>query len=94
MIWYKQGVIGDLSIPMRKGLGRVARLAEQRGEDVFVTSLREANHSLGSLHYDGNAVDIRPLRKTSVAEVLEVLGDKDFDVVNEHNHWHLEYDPK
>lgn len=92
MIWYKQGAVGDLSVPMRKALGRIAKMAQANGEDVFVTSIRDSNHSLGSLHYDGNAVDIRPLNKTPISDIRIKLGI-DFDIVDEHNHWHIEFDP-
>jgi hypothetical protein len=77
---------------MRKGLGKVASLAASKGEDVFVTSIRDSNHSLGSLHYDGNAVDIRPLHTVTIDDIKVELGI-DFDVVDETNHWHLEFDP-
>lgn len=93
MIWYKQGVLGRLNQPSRKALGRVASRAAVAGEDIFVTSLQEGNHMLGSLHYDGNAWDQRPLKKVSIEEVREACGS-DFDVVDEGNHWHIEHDPK
>ena len=91
--WYKQGVIGDLQQPARKGLGRVARLLSSRNEDLFITSLRDGNHSDGSLHYDGLAFDMRYPQLTSIKQIKEKLGPK-WDVVVESNHIHCEYDPK
>lgn len=92
MIWYKQGAVGDLSVQMRKGLGKIAKLAEAKGEDVFVTSIRDGNHSLGSLHPDGNAVDFRPLHRVTLDDVRIKLGIN-FDCIDETNHWHVEFDP-
>jgi len=47
-VWYKQGVLGDLQPVARKGLGRLAELLESYDRDIFVTSLRDGNHSAGS----------------------------------------------
>ena len=93
MIWYKQGVVGDLDIPTQKGLGRVAGLFESKGRDLYVTSKREGNHGLGSLHYIGKAFDIRGAENVSKNEICDVLGPG-FDVVVESNHIHIEHDPK
>jgi len=93
MIWYKQGVVGDLDTVTQKGLGRVAGLFESKGRDLYVTSKREGNHGLGSLHYIGKAFDIRGAENVSKNEICEVLGPG-FDVVVESNHIHIEHDPK
>jgi len=92
-VWYKQGVVGDLRQSARKGLGKVARLLEKRGEDLFVTSLRDGNHSPGSLHYDGLAFDIRYPHTATVQQLKDELGPE-WDIVPEANHIHCEYDPK
>ena len=89
-VWYKQGVYGDLTIPARKGLGRVAKLNEPN--DLSVTSIRDGNHMAGSLHYDGNAFDIRPI-PFSKKQIKDVLGPN-FDVVIHSSHIHIEHDPK
>ena len=95
-VWYKQGVIGDLQPVARKGLGRVADLYDSFdsyiNEDLFVTSIREGNHKAGSLHYDGLAFDIQ-LGGRTTGQIREVLGSS-WDVVNEENHVHCEFDPK
>jgi len=92
-VWVKQGVIGDLQQVARKGLGRVAKLFKFNRQDLYVTSIRDGNHSDGSLHYDGLAFDIRPNTRISVSSIKEALG-KGWDVVDESNHIHCEYDPK
>lgn len=91
-VWIKQGVIGNLQPVARKGLGRVAKLYKSRSEDLYVTSLRDGNHSDGSLHYDGLAFDIR-YGSVAVQEVRGALGPG-WDVVYETTHIHCEYDPK
>lgn len=92
-VWIKRGVLGDLSHEMQKGLGRVIDLYSSKSLDFFITSLRDGNHSPHSLHYTGNAVDFRNHVKISKREMQEVLG-RDFDVVVESTHVHVEYDPK
>lgn len=55
--WIKQGVEGDLRPEARRGFTKVARLYHSLGKDFFVTSVREGNHTPGSLHYQGLAFD-------------------------------------
>lgn len=68
------------------------------GRDACITSAREGEHSPGSLHYEGAAIDLRTrdlniAQKVDYAAALrEVLGD-DFDIVIEPSHIHIEYDP-
>lgn len=92
-VWIKRGVLGDLSHAMQKGLGRVIDLYSSKSLDFFITSFRDGNHSAHSLHYIGNAVDFRKDPKVSRREMQGILG-KDFDVVVESMHVHVEYDPK
>lgn len=95
-IWYKQGVLGDLQPVARKGLGRVGKLFKSAGQDLFVTSLRDGNHSYGSLHYSGLAFDCRKptyIETLSLKFIKDVLGSN-WDVVEEPTHIHCEYDPK
>ena len=92
-VWIKQGVLGDLQPVARKGLGRVAKLFETKGRDLFITSIRDGNHMAGSLHYDGLAWDERDDVRFQLIEIREALGPG-FDVVPEKDHIHCEYDPK
>ena len=91
-VWRKQGVIGDLAPIAQKGLGKVASLYEINGEDLYITSIREGNHSPGSFHYIGQAFDFRRGGITLEA-VRGALGDK-WDVLNSsHGTFHAEFDP-
>ena len=69
---------------------------QQTGREAVVTSTYEGNHGLNSLHYCNDAIDLRlPQKKLSaVVDKLEMQIGKDFDVVEEQTHIHIEYDPK
>lgn len=96
-VWIKQGVIGGLSHPVRKALGRIAKFYKARGEDLYITSKREGNHGYGSLHYEGNAIDFRyPAYEIGISwkqDLVDAVGTG-YDVVFEGNHIHVEYDPR
>ena len=92
-VWYKQGALGDLQQVARKGLGRVAGLFETKDDDLFITSIRDSNHLPGSLHYDGLAFDMQDDPGYFIAEIKQALGPG-WDVVDESDHIHCEYDPK
>ncbi len=67
--------------------------------NVTVTSARGDKHSRQSLHYSGNAVDLRTRDlndeqiRAVVLRLRQVLG-KRFDVLYEGNHIHIEHQPK
>lgn len=69
------------------------------GYDCIITSGTDGEHSTGSRHYSGQALDYRTRHmrddlKTVIARnVKEALGD-DFDVVLEPTHLHVEFHPK
>lgn len=74
---------------------------KSNGEDLVVTSLNDSNHSKSSLHYAGQAADLRvryfdeSVRKSVADELRDALGNSpDYDVVLESDHIHLEYQPK
>lgn len=64
-------------------------------EHMTITSITDGRHKEGSLHYIGEAIDLRlPQNPTTVCNVLrEHLGNS-YDVVLEKDHIHVEYDPK
>ena len=77
-------------------------------DEMVVTSCNDSTHRRGSLHYSGNAVDLRTksIKSTSVPVLLDHLKHAlgvDFDVVLEsfhmndrkpNEHLHVEYQPK
>ena len=93
-VWIKQDVQGDLSNIMMKCHGRLVRYYKNKGKDFFVTSRREGIHSVGSLHYNGNAQDFKR-QGISKQEIKSICGNG-FDVIeyNDKDIFHVEYDPK
>lgn len=66
--------------------------------DMTVTSVCDGKHGKGSLHYVGQAIDIRTndivANKLLIdAQLKEYLGEQ-FDVVWEDTHLHVEFQPK
>lgn len=69
------------------------------GIPFVVTSVSDGNHSPRSLHYRGFAADIRtrdigPQLSASIVTLFKKSLGKDFDVVLESDHIHVEFDPK
>ena len=62
------------------------------GEDLVITSIRDENHMASSFHWDGRAFDHRK-GEISLHIEKQLLGD-DFDIIDEKDHRHVEYDPK
>lgn len=64
---------------------------------MTITSLTDGKHSAGSLHYTGDAVDLRlPVvrdKQTLVSMLRDALG-LHYDVVLEPDHIHIEHDPR
>lgn len=71
---------------------------EVANRDAVVTYTTNGTHSSGSLHYSGNAVDLRirdlfnDQRQCVTERLRDALGS-DYDVINEGDHIHVEYDP-
>ena len=95
----KLGVdIRPLKRDIRRALNTVeyVYLAVAKTEAV-ITSTVEGTHSPGSLHYAGQAIDVRLPPKRYVSKIVNQLKQKlgdDYDVVLESTHIHIEYDPK
>jgi hypothetical protein len=75
------------------------RVFEEAGVDLVLTACVDGKHSVGSLHYAGQAVDIRTrdvppeIRQKLATRVRECVGE-DYDVILEADHIHLEFQPK
>lgn len=80
------------------GLMVADTICKEYGVDMVVTSVCDSKHSLTSLHYAGQAADIRTHNmKGQEAIIREKIAEalpEDFDVVLEGNHIHLEYQPR
>lgn len=95
----KPGVKFDgVKAPILKAMGVVEEIMADYG-DVTVTSLLDGKHSEKSLHYVGLAMDLRTRHMTAedvegCARRLRLALGKDYDVVVEPSHLHLEHDPR
>ena len=93
----KAGVdISRLRPEIRRKLKKIAQTVSAcDGQELVITSTYEGNHSESSLHYVNLAIDIRRDQAMSYSfkELKRTLG-ADYDVVQEANHIHIEYDPK
>lgn len=69
------------------------------GKGIVVTSILDGKHKEGSKHYIGEAFDLRSFIYSKVEIAMldiafkEALG-KDYDVLFEIDHFHIEFDPK
>lgn len=94
----KLGVaIDKLNPEIRRSLVAIETVYNKYGYEPVITATYDGNHKVSSLHYRNDAVDLRlPGSKVMNAlcvEMRTVLG-KNFDVVLESDHIHVEYDPK
>ncbi len=100
-LYLKDGVsLVGLQIEMQVVLKEMDRLYAVEGENLWVTAGTDGQHSPGSLHYFGRALDFRT-RFFSEAIALEIankvrkLLPDNYDVVlHKGSHIHIEYDPK
>ena len=96
----KEGVnIQGLDIRMRTVLIAAEKLWEIYGHELVITSGLEGEHSAGSLHYYGLAVDFRTnyfSREVlgKISHLLRIELGRCFDVILYETHIHVEYDPK
>jgi len=68
-------------------------------EWATITSASDGVHGPNSLHYSGNALDIRTRmltagQKENVYKQLRIALGEQFDVILEADHIHIEFDPK
>lgn len=81
--------IFDIALTIRK--------IEGENYTVVITSGNDSKHMKKSKHYSNEAIDIRTNNMGNPVEVtkeLKKLLGKDFDVILETTHLHIEYDKK
>ena len=89
----------NLSPQLLLGLIIVDQVMQKHGQEAVITSLNDAYHGKTSLHYNGDGVDLRSKSFSHpdiiLSECKNALGfNQDYDIILEHNHFHLEYQPK
>ena len=72
---------------------------DEHNTEMVITSVNDSRHSTTSLHYAGCAVDLRTRTLPEgtagdVARAIKAKLTKDFDVILESDHIHLEYQPR
>jgi hypothetical protein len=91
-----RGLIPQMSI----ALTVIASQFHAVGLNCIITSGTDGRHKRASAHYTGRALDFRTWGFASHADALEFAADvkaalgRDFDVVLESDHLHVEWDPK
>ena len=71
----------------------------KKGKELAITSLSDGEHSDTSLHYAGSGIDLRTryFNRKEKLEVFNALKKKltrDYDVILEKTHIHVEYQPR
>lgn len=93
----KAGVdISRLNREIRRALHKIQVVLNEFDQELIITSTYEGTHGEGSLHYRNDAIDIR-IDHPNVREIKEGIKEKlgkNYDVVYEGDHIHIEYDPK
>lgn len=97
---FKEGInVCGIRPELLLGLTVCSGVYDRFGLSCTITSVVDGKHSTASLHYGGQAADLR-IWGVGDAEVLareirEDLGNSpDYDVVVEKDHIHFEYQPK
>ena len=97
----KPGVIFSPSIHILRALPWVldAYHFATKIKTVWITSANDSRHMDGSLHYEDLAIDLRVWgvdkeQRTEIVEYLRYILSDDYDILDEDDHLHLEYDPK
>ena len=96
---FKQGVlIAHLKPEMLHCLDVVGDFFDEKHLQLVITSTTDGMHSSYSHHYKGLALDIRTWnipddRVIFVRDLQSALG-KNYQVIDEGTHIHIEYDPK
>ena len=97
MLRIKEGAnISGLKIEMRLVLVESAKIWEKYGQELTVTCGLDGEHSPGSLHYYGYAVDLRIRdfsegQRQGAWQNLKVKLGEAYDVVLHKTHIHVEY---
>jgi hypothetical protein len=96
----KPGVVWNPSAELARAAQIAQSIYAALGVPYVVTSGTDGKHSAGSLHYSCGAMDIRRWdldragkTATAVSQLRGALG-RNFDVILESDHIHVEFDPK
>jgi hypothetical protein len=95
----KKGVsLTGLRLVMRPVLVEADRIWDELGQELVITSGTDGEHSAGSLHYYGYAVDLRTRyftqdeKQSAYIQLIEALEYEGFNVFMHSTHIHVEWD--
>lgn len=98
-IFLKEGVeMGDGTLFMGDAMARLFKFWPHETADCVITSCRDGKHGEKSYHYSGRAFDLRtrdiPQKdQAPIHAALKELMGKDYDVILEKDHIHIEPSP-
>lgn len=101
MLSIKKGVnIAGIQPEITVALIVSSQIFQKAGYDCIVTSVKDGNHSRGSLHHVGLAIDLR-VRHIESDSMRQIIADKisnslgeQYDAILESDHLHIEFQPK
>lgn len=91
-----EGLVKEIKCKLMD-LAGICKNVEGEKYVMTITSAKDGIHMKNSKHYSGEAIDIRKLDMKNVNVVVEKIKEylgKNYDVINEKTHIHIEYDPK
>ena len=88
--------LSRLRYKARQALWLIVHLYELAGLDFAVTHTDDGMHMEGSLHFKNRAFDGLPpeREREQILKQAKVMMGPDWDLIDEKDHWHIEYDPK
>ncbi len=91
-VWIQQGTIFTPNIELKRNFQKYRAHCQRKNINIFITSGNDSDHSMGSMHYSDDAVDVAH-NGVSITIMRSFFG-KDFDVVECSWGYHIEYDPE
>ena len=88
--------LSRLRFKARQALWLLEHLCALEDQLLIITHTFDGQHKEGSLHFKNRAFDCLPpiLERALILKQASSMLGRDWDVVDETDHWHVEYDPK
>lgn len=88
--------LSRLRFRARQALWLLVHLYEAQGEDFFIFHTNDGIHKEGSLHFKNRAFDGGPPvnHREQLLKSARELAGRDYDIIDEGDHIHVEDDPK
>ena len=88
--------LSRLRFKARQALWLLVHLCELEGQSLVITHTFDGTHKEGSLHFKNRAFDMLPPKreKALILSQAKTMMGPDWDIIDETDHIHVEYDPK